>query len=136
MSEQNWETKMKRALLTGGLMLMAVSTAALAQTTQPVPGYPGAKVIPVAGTPTQTTTDQPTDGASMQQQLSGNLTKAGFTDVKITPDAFIIQAKNKSGDPVTMFLSPDSLTVFTAQDAKGKDTRAVTADQSAAVAPN
>ena len=57
----------------------------------------------------------------MRQQLSDNLTKAGYTNVKVMPEAFIIEANSKAGDPVTMFLSPDSMTVFTAQDPKGQD---------------
>jgi len=67
-------------------------------------------------------------GTTMRRQLSDNLKKAGYTDVKVRPDAFIVEAKNKSGDPVMMFLSPDSMTVFTAVDPKGADTKtAVTA---------
>ena len=60
---------------------------------------------------------------SMRQQLSDNLTKAGYTDVKVMPEAFIIKANNKAGEPVIMFLSPYSMTVFTAKDPKGQDAK-------------
>jgi hypothetical protein len=59
----------------------------------------------------------------MRMQLSDNLTKAGYTDVKVVPEAFLVEAKNKAGERVVMFLSPDSTTVFTAQDAKGQETK-------------
>jgi hypothetical protein len=84
-----------------------------------VPGYPDVKVVPVDTSPAA---KQSGDG-DIQHQLSANLTGAGYTNVKIMPDAFIVQATNKSGKPVMMFLSPDSLTVFTAVDAKGQDAR-------------
>jgi len=66
-------------------------------------------------------------GDDIQRQLSANLTGAGYTDVTIMPDAFIVAATNKSGEKVVMFLSPDSMTVFTATDAKGQDVRTVPA---------
>jgi hypothetical protein len=59
----------------------------------------------------------------MRQQLSDNLAKSGYTNVRVMPEAYIIQANNKAGEPVTMFLSPDSMTVFTAQDPKGQDAK-------------
>jgi hypothetical protein len=109
---------MKRVLLTGAALLLAASTVAYAQTTPAVPGFPDVKVLPVDTTPAPAK-----DGFGIRQQLAANLTKAGFTDVKIVPEAFLVQATNKSGDPVMMFISPDSMTVFTAEDAKGKDAR-------------
>jgi len=117
---------MKRTLLAAGAVMLMASGAAYAQTTKPaVPGYPDVKDVPVDTTPTAT---MPADGSGIRQQLAANLQKAGFTGVKIVPEAFIIQATNKSGDPVVMLLSPDSLTVFTADDAKGKDARTVATD--------
>ena len=118
---------MKRELLVAAGILLAGSSMSYAQTAptaHAVPGYSDVKVVPVdaaaanpAGAGTQAV------GASMRQQLSDNLQKAGYTDVKVTPEAFIVEAKNKSGEAVKMFLSPDSLTVFTAQDSKGQETK-------------
>jgi PRC-barrel domain len=36
------------------------------------------------------------------------LQQSGFTDVKVVPDSFLVQAKDKSGNPVTMFIGPNS----------------------------
>lgn len=47
------------------------------------------------------------------QKLRADLTKAGYTDITIMPSSFFIQAKNSDGDPVTMMISPDSVTALT-----------------------
>jgi GrpB-like predicted nucleotidyltransferase (UPF0157 family) len=110
---------MKTRILLGIGMLLAGSSMAIAQTA--VPGYPDVKVLPVDTTQAA----KHNSGEDIQHQLSANLTGAGYTDVKIMPEAFIVEAKNKSGEKVVMFLTPDSLTVFTAIDANGQDSRTV-----------
>ena len=120
---------MKRELLAGIGMLLAASSMSYAQTTpaapgaHAVPGYPDVKVLPVdtAAKPATPATDAA--GTSMRMQLSDNLKKAGYTDVKVVPEAFLVEAKNKAGEQVRMFLTSDSMTVFTAQDPKGQDTK-------------
>jgi hypothetical protein len=37
-----------------------------------------------------------------------NLQQAGFTDVKVMPESFLIEAKDRSGNTVTMFIGPHS----------------------------
>jgi hypothetical protein len=120
---------MKYASIAATAVLIAASTAAFAQTPPAASDLPNGKVSLVA-TPPAATATTPADRAGLRQQLTSNLAKAGYTDVKIVPEGFIIQAKNKSGAPVTMFLSPDSMTVFTARDANGAD--ATAADPSGA----
>ncbi len=65
---------------------------------------------------------QPAPGmssSSVRQHLMQDLEKAGYTNVKITPASFVAQAKNKQGEPVTMLISPDSVTMITTEpDAK------------------
>jgi hypothetical protein len=39
-----------------------------------------------------------------------DLEKAGFTDVTLRPGSFLVQAKDKSGNPVTMMIPTNSLT--------------------------
>lgn len=117
---------MKRVLLASAGILLAASSMSYAQTApaaHAVPGYPDVKVLPVDSAAKQATPAAQAAGTGMRQQLSDNLTKAGYTDVKVVPEAFIVEAKNKAGEQVTMFLSPDSMTVFTAQNPKGEDTK-------------
>jgi hypothetical protein len=66
----------------------------------------GGTGLKVAGKPTGT----------IQQQLTADLKKAGFTDVSIKPGSLIVQAKDGSGDPVTLILAPDSISVFSVAD--------------------
>ena len=42
--------------------------------------------------------------------MTTTLQQSGFTDVKVMPDAFLVSAKDKSGDPVTMLINPNSMT--------------------------
>ena len=47
----------------------------------------------------------------MREQITQNLQQSGFTDVKVMPDSFLVQAKDKNGNPMTMFLTPNSMEV-------------------------
>jgi hypothetical protein len=52
-------------------------------------------------------------GMHIAQKLRADLTKAGYTDITIIPSSFFVQAKNSDGNPVTMMISPDSVTALT-----------------------
>ncbi|CAN5511002.1 hypothetical protein BH11PSE4_BH11PSE4_07220 [soil metagenome] len=47
---------------------------------------------------------------AIQQQMTNNLQQSGFTNVRVMPDSFLVQANDKSGNPVTMFITPNSMT--------------------------
>ena len=47
---------------------------------------------------------------SMRQTLKSDLEKAGFTDITMMPGSFLVQAKNKAGEPVVMMVRPNSMT--------------------------
>jgi hypothetical protein len=51
------------------------------------------------------------NAGDMRQQITQNLQQSGFTDVKVMPDSFFVQAKDKNGNPMTMFLTPNSMEV-------------------------
>lgn len=76
-----------------------LSTGAMAQTTQTT-------------TPPATTSaaGAPASKASLRQQIMTDMQKAGFTDVRVRPDSFLVQAKDKNGTPVTMLIDPNSVT--------------------------
>ena len=88
-----------------------------------VPGYPNVKVLPVDAAAKPATAATQAAGTNVRQELTKNLQTAGYTDVKVVPDGFMVEAKDKAGAPVVMFLTPDSMTVYTAQDAKGQSTK-------------
>src|SRR5581483_12471388 len=49
----------------------------------------------------------------IRQQVQQNLSKAGFTDIKIMPESFLVRAKDPNGNPVMMVINPDSVTAVT-----------------------
>jgi PRC-barrel domain len=95
---------MKKTTLVAAAILTTVSSLALAQSPTPNSGS-----APAAAT---TTTAKP-NGSSLRQQLTTNLQQSGFTDINVVPDSFLVQAKDKSGNPVTMLIGPNSATEFT-----------------------
>lgn len=52
--------------------------------------------------------------ANIRQQVRQNLAAAGFTDIKVMPESFLVRAKDRSGNPVMMIINPDSVTAVTA----------------------
>jgi hypothetical protein len=54
------------------------------------------------------------NGPSISAKLRQSLTQAGFTDVRVMPESFLVRAKDKDGNPVMMVVNPDSVTSVTA----------------------
>ena len=104
---------MKRAAFTA--MLMTVSSAVFAQTNP----TPAPTPVPAGSAPVKSAA---ANGANIQEELTTNLLQSGFTDVKVMPDSFLVQAKDKTGNPVTMFLSPGSVTEVT-DDSNGRNAK-------------
>ena len=52
-------------------------------------------------------------GAVVQQKINNDLSKAGFTDIHVMPQSFLVRAKDSSGNPVMMVINPDSVTALT-----------------------
>jgi hypothetical protein len=50
---------------------------------------------------------------SMGSQVKKNLEQAEFTNIQIMPSSFLVKAKDKDGNPVMMFINPDSVTELT-----------------------
>ncbi len=75
---------------------------------------------------------------NMRQQLTNDLTKAGFTDIKVMPESFAVHAKDSKGNPVFMVINPDSFTEVTemsTQKAKSADNSATTSSQTTMSGP-
>jgi hypothetical protein len=83
---------------------LAVSGAAFAQST-----------TSASNAPSPDTTKQQSSGqtpALTIDKVTQDLQKAGFTDVKLLEDAFLIQAKTKDGNPVIMTIGPNGLSAM------------------------
>ncbi|HKN85484.1 MAG TPA: hypothetical protein VJV04_01355 [Nitrospiraceae bacterium] len=88
---------MKR-LLIGAAMLAISAVPAFAQSTQ----GNGA--------------DNSNQNLAASQKIKQDLQNAGFTDVKVVAESFVVQAKSKDGDPVLMTIGPHGMSVFEAMN--------------------
>ncbi len=107
---------MKRAVLTSVAALMSMSTAFAQSNPNPsaaTTANPPANTEPAINQPNK-------NPASFRQQITSDLQKAGFSNIKVAPEAYVVQANDKSGHPVTMFLSPGEMTVFAEADQTGQ----------------
>ena len=91
-----------RKLLMSTLLSLAWIVPALAQDAPQ-----GQPVAPNAA-PDQT--DPLKDAAqAIQQLIQARLASAGFTDIQMVPNSFLISAKDRDGHPVTMMAAPSDL---------------------------
>jgi len=72
----------------------------------------------------QTRSDMQANPSSSQsqaaaEQIRQDLQSAGFTDVKVVAESFVVQAKSKNGDPVVMTIGPHGMSIFEAMDTNG-----------------
>ena len=95
---------MKQLLLTSASMLVCVSSIAFAQSTSAQRNEAAA---------TSAATEHRENNPNIRQELSASLRQAGFTDIRIVPNSFLVEAKDKSGNPVTMFINPHSMAMVT-----------------------
>lgn len=111
---------MKAASLLTAAFLAGASSVALAQNAPQATGpadhgsgqnqpadqrgdsSPANKGANKAGTPSDGTQE------SVRQQMVNDLQQAGFTDVKVRPQSFLVEARDRSGNPVTMFVGPST----------------------------
>jgi hypothetical protein len=49
---------------------------------------------------------------AIQQLIQARLASAGFTDIQMLPNSFVISAKDRDGHPVTMMAAPSDITGF------------------------
>ncbi len=105
---------MKRIFLQGAAMLVAMSGVAFAQTAaDEKPGPTSIATSPSVSATAAPKASEQQNGPGLRSQIKANLEQAGFTDVTIMADSFLVQATDRSGNAVIMFLDPDSLTVMT-----------------------
>lgn len=59
---------------------------------------------------------------SLPTQIQNKLRDQGFTNVEVVPGSFLVSARDKQGDPVTMIIGPNSMTMFTVNTSQGSST--------------
>lgn len=72
------------------------------------------------------TNGQPGSNAVTAQKIRQDLQSAGFTDVKVVAESFVVQAKSKDGEPVLMTIGPRGMTVFEAMGTSSNSTSGTT----------
>jgi hypothetical protein len=107
---------MEKAKLAAVAVMLAVSSAAFAQTgAVPAPATPAP-----AAPPKSAAAETQASPGDLQQELTARLQKAGFTDVTVLPDSFLVRADDKAGNAVMMSITPDSMTELTAVNASSQ----------------
>jgi hypothetical protein len=99
---------MKTLMLISAAAAIALSQAAFAQ--NPKPNSQGGQQPPA------TNATQNPNPAAAQQQIQQDLKNAGFTDVKVVAESFVVQAKSKDGNPVVMTIGPHGMSAFEAMN--------------------
>jgi hypothetical protein len=96
---------MRNTLLMSTLAFaLAVSGAAFAQSTTSATKSPSADA-----TKPQTSGQK---SAMTVDKVTQDLQKAGFSDVKVLEDAFLVQAKTKDGNPIIMTIGPNGMSAM------------------------
>jgi hypothetical protein len=98
---------MKFLMVTSAVAAIALSQAAFAQSPKP---------NSQATQPSTANATQNPNPAATQQQIQNDLKNAGFTDVKVVAESFVVQAKTKDGNPVVMTIGPHGMSAFEAMN--------------------
>ena len=103
---------MKPVILPVLAAALALATPALAQS----PTGSTAQTPPAATEPSQQQEGSPSHSSNLLtiSKLKQDLQKAGFTDIQIIADSFVIQAKDKEGNPTILSLSPGGVFAISA----------------------
>lgn len=110
-----------RTLLLGTAVGLLLTGAALAQS--PAPGNHQAAN---SGQVSQPSSQSATNTPITVQKLKSDLQNAGFSDVKVMAEAFVVQAKTKDGNPVVMTIGPHGFSAFEAIQGGGSSAHAST----------
>lgn len=87
------------------VLLFCAPAVASAQGAPPAPSTTQAPAVP-----------EPPRPAALSADMEATLRKAGFTDLRISPNAVFVRGKDKAGQPVAMVLDPASMTEMVTLD--------------------
>ena len=112
-----------RSLLFGTAFCLLMTGAALAQS--PAQGN---HQTANPGQTSQPSSPAPANASVTVEKLKTDLQNAGFSDVKVMAEAFVVQAKTKDGNPVVMTIGPHGFSAFEALRAAGSGSSAQAAN--------
>jgi hypothetical protein len=99
-----------KTLLLGAAMLVIVAPSAFAQSQTPPSNQTSAQATPNQG-----------HNLLAAQKIKQDLQSAGFKDVKVVAESFVVQAKSKDGDPVLMTIGPHGMSLFETENLSNSD---------------
>jgi ABC-type glycerol-3-phosphate transport system substrate-binding protein len=99
---------MKTTVLTALLLAATLSSSALAQT--------GTNSTNNSQSTTNSQSASNSGQTAAAQKIKDDLQKAGFTDIKVVAESFVVQAKTKEGNPIIMTIGPNGMSVFEAMN--------------------
>ncbi len=105
---------MKQMFAFAGVALAVIQGSAYAQST--APSQSSTSTSPPASAPAAGHPAGAQQAQNLPREIQQKLTSSGFTDVQVVPGSYLVSAKDKNGDPVTMVIGPHSMTVFTVVD--------------------
>jgi hypothetical protein len=85
-----------------------------------LPAVAQASESPSSGSGTNGHATSAMNAPSIRQHIQQDLEKAGYTNIKVMPASFVAEAKDKQGNPVTLLITPDSVTTVVEEQASGK----------------
>jgi hypothetical protein len=102
-------------LAVGLTLILTVPSFAQGPNTQN-PGTPSSDNQGQSQNSQGTTSHAQDQNGSIRQQVQSSLEQAGYTNIKIMPESFLVRANDKNGNPVMMVINPDSVTAITEID--------------------
>lgn len=122
---------MRSLFLTAAALALAASPALAATSTATAAG----PEMNQSGTSSESAQTSGQHNAALQQKIHQELSQAGFTDIQVAPESFLVHAKDSSGNPVVMAITPNSVTAVTAMSGQPGSASGSQATQNGGTAP-
>lgn len=105
---------MRTLILTSAALALAVAAPAFAAADTTAPAMnPSGVTGSTNGSAQMNNPASELGTAALRGKIHGELSQAGFTDIHVMPQSFLVRAKDSSGNPVMMVINPDSVTSIT-----------------------
>ncbi len=102
-----------RSLVLGAGLTLALAAPAMAQNPSmenPSTQNPSTQNPTVQNPGAEQSTSPDQSSSTIQRQVQKNLSAAGYTDIRVMPRSFLVQATDPNGNPTMMIISPNSVT--------------------------
>ena len=105
---------MKNIAAAAAILGIVIAGPALAQTTSSTTASTAGQQNTQAAAPATSSQNMSQQNMATVQKIKQDLQSAGFQDVNVVAESFVVQAKTKDGNPVLMTIGPHGMSVFEA----------------------